>query len=188
MGGPLSGGWAGPDRVKAVTIVGNPIAPSRTRVLADAFSGVLAQLGASVTTVDLALVPVDGLAHGRPEPESQAALDAVLGSDLLLIVTPIYKASYTGLLKLLFDGLPHESLRGKVALPVIVGAWHGHFLVLDHALKPVLSALAATTTVKGLLVLETTIDRDARTVAPEVLDEFRPLAEEAVRLVGAVQR
>ena len=36
---------------------------------------------------------------------------------------------------------------------MIVGAWHGHFLVLDHALKPVLSALGATTTVRGLLVI-----------------------------------
>jgi FMN reductase len=174
--------------VKAVTLVGNPITPSRTRVLADAMSGVLGELGASVSTIDLALLPVDGLAHGRPEPEAQAALDAVLASELLLIVTPIYKATFTGLLKLVFDALPHESLRGKVAIPVIVGAWQGHFLVIDHGVKPVLSALGAIATVKGQLVLETTIDREAKTVAPEVLDEFRPLAEEALRLVRAVQR
>jgi FMN reductase len=173
--------------VRAVTIVGNPLAPSRTRILADQLSGILAEHGAKVETVDLAHLPVDGLAHGRPEPDAQAALDLVLAADLLLIVTPIYKASYTGLLKLVFDGLSHESLRGKVAIPVIVGAWHGHFLVLDHALKPVLSALGATTTVRGQLVIETAIDKEAGTVAAEVLDEFRPLAQEAVRLLQALR-
>lgn len=167
--------------------MGNPLTPSRTRVAADHFSDILAELGGDVTTIDLALIPVDGLAHGRPEVEAEEALDVMKAADLIMAVTPIYKASYTGLLKLVFDGFQHEALAGKVAIPIMLGAWPGHFLALDHALKPVFSALGARPT-KGLLVMEKTVDKEANSVAPEVLEEFRGIAHEAVLMVGALAK
>lgn len=170
--------------MRVLTIVGNPATPSRTRVTADRLSEVLAEMGGEVTTVDLAMVAVDGLAHGRLEAEAQEALDAMKAADLLLVVTPIFKGSYTGLLKLLFDVLPHEALARKVAIPVMLGAWPGHFLALDHALKPLFSALGATST-KGLLVMETTANKEAQTLDPDVIEKFRPIAQEAVLLVDA---
>jgi FMN reductase len=154
-------------------------------VAADRFSDVLSELGGEVTTVDLALIPVDGLAHGSPEPDAQQGLDAVLAADLLLVVTPIYKATYTGLLKLLFDALSNEALRGKVAIPVMLGAWPGHLLALEHALKPLLAVLGATPA-RGLFVSERTVDKEAGSVDSEVIAEFRSVANEAVRLVRAL--
>jgi FMN reductase len=162
------------------------LTPSRTRLAADFFSAILADLGGEVTTVDLATISVDGLAHGRPEEDAQAALGAVLDAEIVLVVTPVYKASYTGLLKILLDCLPDQALRDKVVMSVIVGAWPGHFLVLEHALRPVLAALGATTPSRGLLVIDKQIDRTAGTVAPEVLDDFRAIAIEAVRLRNAI--
>lgn len=175
------------DPFRATTVVGNPLSPSRTRVAADHFSAVLGELGADVTTVDLATVPVDGLAHGRPEPVAEAALDALRDADLVLAVTPIYKGTYTGLLKILFDGLAGEALSGKVAVPVVVGAWPGHLLAIEHALKPLFGALGATCPAGGLLVIDKSIDRDAGTVDGGVLADFRRLAEQAVRLLGGLR-
>jgi FMN reductase len=154
-------------------------------VTADRLSEVLSELGAEVATVDLALIPVDGLAHGRPEAEAQRGLDAVLAADLLLVVTPIYKATYTGLLKLLFDAFQGEALRGKVAIPVMLGAWPGHLLALEHALKPLFAALGAVPA-RGLFVAERTVDKETGTVEPKVIDEFRPVANEALRLISAL--
>ncbi|MEW6470701.1 MAG: NAD(P)H-dependent oxidoreductase [Actinomycetota bacterium] len=85
--------------MRIVTIVGNPRTPSRTRLAADRFTAILEEVGGRATMVDLALIPVGGLAHGAPEAEAREALDDVLAADLVLIVTPVYKASYTGLLK-----------------------------------------------------------------------------------------
>jgi FMN reductase len=168
--------------VRVTTIVGNPASPSRTGVTAERFSEVLSELGGQVTTVDLALIPVNGLAHGRPEPEAQRALDAVSAGDLLLVVTPIFKATYTGLLKVLFDGFQGDALRGKVAIPVMLGAWPGHLLALEHALKPVLAALGATPT-EGVFVAEQSVDKEKRTVADDAVERFSPVAELAMRMV-----
>ena len=171
--------------MRIAAIVGNPLSPSRTRVVADSFGQVLSELGGEVATIDLALIPVDGLAHGRPEAEAQQGLDTILAADLLLVVTPIYKASYTGLLKLVFDGFQNEALQGKVAIPVMLGAWPGHLLAIEHSLKPVLAVLGAVPT-RGVFVAEHKVDKEAGSVDAGVIDGFRSVAQEAVRMARAL--
>ena len=169
--------------VKAVMLVGNPIANSRTRVAADCFTSMLEELGATVTTIDLALMSVEGLAHGQPDDEARAAVDLVLGCDLLVVVTPIYKATYTGILKLLFDALRPEALTGKVAIPVILGAGPGHVLVIEHALKPLFAELGAVSPARGLFVIDKLIDKESRAVDDSVKDGFLRVVHEATHLI-----
>lgn len=64
-------------------------------------------------------------------------------ADAIVIATPIYKASYTGLLKAFLDLLPQDGLAGKLVLPLATGGGHAHTLALDYALRPVLHALGA---------------------------------------------
>ncbi len=71
------------------------------------------------------------------------AVAAVAQADMVVIGTPIYKAAYSGLLKLFLDLLPPDALRGKTVLPLATGGSPAHLLALDYALKPVLSALGA---------------------------------------------
>jgi len=71
------------------------------------------------------------------------ALRAVADADAIVIATPIYKASYTGLLKAFLDLLPQDGLAGKLVLPLATGGGHAHTLALDYALRPVLHALGA---------------------------------------------
>src|SRR5881394_1109883 len=52
----------------------------------------------------------------------------------VLIATPIYKAAYSGLLKLFLDGLPLDALRGKPVLALATGGSPGHLLAIDYAL------------------------------------------------------
>ncbi|MFM9370009.1 CE1759 family FMN reductase [Streptomyces sp. Da 82-17] len=125
--------------------------PSSTRLLAD-------RLTASVQAqaeqpVEVRVVEVRELAteiarnftSGFPGKALADALDAVASADGLIVVTPVFSASYSGLFKSFFDLLDKDSISGK---PVLLGATGGsarHSLVLEHAMRPLFSYLRALT-------------------------------------------
>jgi FMN reductase len=78
------------------------------------------------------------------------ALAAVAEADAVIIATPVYKASYTGLLKAFLDLLPQDGLAGKLVLPLATGGSQSHMLALDYALRPVLHALDARHVLTGI--------------------------------------
>jgi FMN reductase len=67
----------------------------------------------------------------------------VADADAVVIATPVYKASFSGLLKVFLDLLPQDGLAGKLVLPLATGGSQSHMLALDYALRPVLHALDA---------------------------------------------
>jgi hypothetical protein len=96
-----------------VTLVGNPKSGSRTLSAASTLADGLAERfdGARRTIIDLADIADGLLAPWRlSEAAAQAAADVKV-ADLLVIATPTYKASFTGLLKLFLDVLPAGSPR-----------------------------------------------------------------------------
>lgn len=134
--------------------------PSSTRLLADrlavAVSGRLAAAGAgevSVETVslrELAHPLADHLLTGFPTGALAEAIDHVARADALIVVSPVFSASYSGLFKTFFDVLEPDLIRG---VPVLLAATAGtarHSLVLEHALRPLLSYLGAVTAPTGV--------------------------------------
>ena len=77
------------------------------------------------------------------DPAIRRAREQVAAARLVVVATPIYKASYSGLLKTFLDLLPQDALRGKTVLVLGTGGSAAHLLALDYALKPVLAALGA---------------------------------------------
>lgn len=77
-------------------------------------------------------LPPASLLQAQTDGIAQAAADVVI------VATPIYKAAYSGLLKVFLDLLPPDALRGKTVLPLAMGGSLAHLLALDYALKPVL--------------------------------------------------
>ena len=64
-------------------------------------------------------------------------------TDGLVVVTPVFKASYTGLFKMFFDVLDTDALNG---MPTIIAATAGtarHSLVTEYALRPLLAYMRA---------------------------------------------
>ena len=57
-------------------------------------------------------------------------------ADLLVVGSPTYKGSYTGLLKHFFDLLDPTSLRGKPVILTATGGGERHSLVVEHQLRP----------------------------------------------------
>lgn len=78
-------------------------------------------------------------------------------ADGIVIGTPIYKAAYSGLLKLLLDLLPQDAFAGKTVLPIATGGSLAHVLAVDYALRPVLSSMGAVHVVPGWFVLDSDI-------------------------------
>ncbi|MFE7974619.1 FMN reductase [Streptomyces shenzhenensis] len=133
--------------MKLVVVSAGLSVPSSTRLLADR----LAAATARHTPVDVQVVEVRELAveiahhltNGFPGRALSAALDAVTGADGLIVVTPVFTASYSGLFKSFFDLIDPEALTGKPVLIAATGGTARHSLVLEHALRPLFAYLRA---------------------------------------------
>jgi FMN reductase len=79
---------------------------------------------------------------------------AIEQADGIIIATPIFKASYSGLLKIFLDLLPQYALAGKAILPIATGGSMAHLLALDYGLRPVLQSMGARHIVQSLFVPE----------------------------------
>ena len=140
---------------KLVVISAGLSVPSSTKLLAErlAAATVEALEDVEVTHVelrDLAHQVTDQLLTGFPGAELATAQDAVRAADGLIVVTPVFSASYSGLFKSFFDVLETGALDGK---PVLVAATAGtarHSLVLEHALRPLFAYLHAVVVPTGV--------------------------------------
>lgn len=137
------------DALRAVVVSGSPSPESRSKRLLDHAAERLEDEGVATTRLDLARLPADGLLGRETPPVLQAALAAVARADIVVVGTPVYRASYSGLLKVFFDLLPRGALEGKVGVLVATGGVAGHQMVLDHGLRPLLASLGAITVPTG---------------------------------------
>lgn len=161
-----------------VILVGNPRPGSRTHAVALRVGEVLRAAIPGLDeprVIDLAEhVAISFTAEparpGRPAPD---ALDAVRTADLLLVATPSYKGTFTGLLKVFLDQFGHNALASVVAVPVAVAGAPAHVTATEDSTATLLRELGATVP-DSLGVLESTIadsdviERDAAALAPLV--------------------
>ncbi len=134
--------------------------PSSTRLLGDRLaSAAAASAGADPAGVrvvelrDLAVQIAHTFTNGFPGPALSEAFDAVTGADGLIVVTPVFSASYSGLFKSFFDALSSTDPEALTGTPVLIAATGGsarHSLVLDHALRPLFSYLRAVVVPTGV--------------------------------------
>jgi FMN reductase len=145
----------------SAVVIGNPRAGSRTRRIAVAAAwavGAAAGLPGEPAVIDLAeLAPV--LLAPEPAAEVAAAVRTALAADVLIVASPTYKGTYTGLLKVFLDQFATGSLTGTVALPLLVMGLPQHALAVELHLRPLLVELGATVPTPGLAVLESDLDR-----------------------------
>jgi FMN reductase len=94
------------------------------------------------------------LAPWRLSPAGSAAAQAAQSSALLILATPTYKASYTGLLKLFLDVFPAGSLSNTVVVPLVTSGGEAHRYLADIHLRPVLSELGAVVPAPSVLLTE----------------------------------
>jgi FMN reductase len=136
-----------------VTVVaGNPKPASRTleaaRHVAESLTGRAPDSEVDVVTLGPSLL-------GWGDDTVKAAVELVAGSDLVIVASPTYKASYTGVLKCFLDQFAGATgLAGVTVVPLMLGAGPTHALAPELLLKPILVELGATAPTQGLYLNE----------------------------------
>ena len=143
--GPLSS-----NRFSVVGVSGSPSASSKSRRLLEDVLAALGESGAATTLVDLAALPAEALLGRRVSADVQQALASVAAADVVAVSTPVYRATYSGLLKVFCDLLAPGALAGKIAIPVATGGGPAHALCIDHGLRPLLASVGAVVIAAGI--------------------------------------
>src|ERR1700760_1905713 len=105
-----------------LVLAGSPSTNSRTAALSDHIAARLRDDGHSVRAVRVRDLPPAALLAADPsDPLIADTVSALLAADGVVVASPVYKASYSGVLKTLLDLLPQFALAGKVVLPVLTG-------------------------------------------------------------------
>ncbi|MCA1441415.1 FMN reductase [Ensifer sp. IC4062] len=179
-----------PDK-RVVGISGNITRPSKTRTFVDHIVHRLAvSVGASAQTFDIedfgASLPkarrLDDLA-----PEARYIVNQAITADVLVVGSPTFKGSYTGLFKHCFDLFDPLSLRGKPVVLAATGGGERHSLIVEHQLRPLFGFFEA-------LAMPTAIyasDRDfadGALISEAIHARVGQAVDEATRVLGHSDR
>ena len=144
-------------------IAGSPSERSRSAALLDVVGQRLAARGARIDRLLIRDLSPQALVLADVGHRSiQQAIDQVARASTIVLSTPVYKAAYSGVLKVFLDLLPQTALKGKAVLPLATGGSPHHMLALDYALRPVLQSLSARHILPGVYATDSQV-----TVMPE---------------------
>jgi len=180
--------------LRILGISGNVRTPSRTASLVDTIlASIESRFGVETRKIDLvdaAPILFRALRSDQLDEAGKELVHAVETADVLVVGSPVYRASYSGALKHLFDLVHFESLIGKPVILAATGGTPMHGLVTEHQLRPLFGFFKALTLPTAVYALES--DFDAYTVRnPEIskridaavreLDAIFPAASELVQ-------
>jgi len=163
--------------VTLTAIVGNPKPRSRTLHAAELVAAALTGSAPDVT-VDLAELGAE-LLDWSSAPVT-AAKSAVKSSEVVVVATPTYKGSYSGLLKLFLDRFGAGELVGLTAVPVMLGGDPRHSLAVEAFLKPVLAEIGASCPTRGLFLVDAIYDD------PGVIESWAKVARQQISFAEGV--
>jgi FMN reductase len=174
-------------KLKVVAVAGGLQKPSRTHALVSA----IVQEVAALQPVDVEIIDLSDIAGSlgatvrRSDlPASvEGRLRAIETADLLIVGTPVYRGSFTGIFKHLFDFVDHMAL---IDLPVLLAASGGsqrHALVIDHSLRPLFSFFQAMTLPVGVYATDAEF-KDYRVADPLLVERIQLAARRAAPLLS----
>jgi FMN reductase len=159
--------------MSVLLIAGSPSERSRSAALLDRVGRLLAAgRGTLIDRLSVRDLPPQALMQADfGHPAVQDATRRVAEAQAIVVATPVYKAAYSGVLKLLLDLLPQTAFKGKVVLPLATGGSPHHMLALDYALRPVLQSLAARHILPGVYATDAQValtPEDAYVIHPDI--------------------
>ncbi|GIO37966.1 NADPH-dependent FMN reductase [Paenibacillus antibioticophila] len=178
---------------KVTVINGTPTPGSRLTAIIALAEELLAKEGIEVNHVNVGELPPEDLIHTKFESEAIVKANALVAeADAVIIASPVYKASYTGVLKTFLDLVPQKGLAGKIILPLFIGGSLAHLLTIDYALKPVLSALGARHILGGVYTVDSQVARTeqggfdiAEELQARLQDNIQELLQETKRRIAS---
>ena len=153
--------------MRTVAVVGNPKPRSRTyesaQIVAERLTGSAPDDTLDVTDLGARLLDWS-------DQDVAAAMDVVRAADLVVVASPTYKATYTGLLKLFLDRFGADELTSTLGVALMLGGHWKHALAAELTLKPVLVEIGLSVPFRGLFLL------DSQHAASETLDRWVELS------------
>lgn len=166
--------------MSVLLIAGSPSERSRSAALLDAVRQRLEGHGAGVERLHIRDIAPQALLLADVAHRSvTAAVDQVARARAIVVATPVYKAAYSGVLKVFLDLLPQTALKGKTVLPLATGGSPHYMLALDYALRPVLQSLAAHHILPGVYATDPQVSLTPEG-AYQVHDELGQRLDDAV--------
>jgi FMN reductase len=130
-----------------VVFSGNITRPSKTRrFVAHIVDEIAVRNSLQGVTYDVAdLGPSFPMAQSAHDLDDGARriMNEVIGANALVVASPAYKGSYTGLFKHFFDLVDPLALRGKPVLLAATGGGDRHMLLMEHQLRPLFAFFEA---------------------------------------------
>ena len=158
--------------MSVLLIAGSPSERSRTTALLEAAGQRLECRGVRVERLRVRdLSPQALILADFGHRSISQATGQVAQAQVIVVATPVYKAAYSGVLKVFLDLLPQDALAGKTVLPLATGGSAHHMLALDYALRPVLQSLGARHILSGIFATEAQVllsPEGAYSVAPDI--------------------
>ncbi|MEU2200108.1 NAD(P)H-dependent oxidoreductase [Isoptericola sp. NPDC019482] len=172
-----------PATPSVVVVSGNPREGSRTLAAAQAAGRRVAELlgAADITTIELGTFAGEILT--ATHPAADAAKERLARATVAVVATPVYKASYTGLLKAFLDLYGPDGLAGVVVVPVVVSGNPAHALAGEAHLRPVLVELGAVVPTRTLSLTEAQLPQLGEALDPWFARWATPLRRAAGVLV-----
>jgi len=142
-----------------VILSGSPSVISRSESVLKYIGLLITKEGFSVTHISIRDLPKDVLFNGEFNSPAVRDITALIQEAKGVIVgSPVYKASYSGVLKTLLDVLPQDVLEDTPVLPLMTGGSPSHLLAMEYALKLLLASLKGLN-LKGVYLEDYQIDK-----------------------------
>lgn len=171
-----------------VGLSGNITRPSKTKAFVDHIAALAGErIGAAAITFDLEdLGPSLATARRISDLDAGARqrVTALLDARVVVVASPTYKGSYTGLFKHLIDLFDPGSLRGKPVILAATGGGDRHSLIVEHQLRPLFGFFEALTIPTGIYAADRDFT-DGKLASETIEARVRQAVEEAGRLTGA---
>ncbi|SDR74725.1 FMN reductase [Agrococcus carbonis] len=169
--------------LRIVAVSGSLHRPSSTTALVAALAGAVSRrVDADVDVIELAEVGphLGGVLERTALPApARAAIEAIESADVLVVGSPVYRASFTGLFKHLFDFVDQRALVDVPVLLAATGGSHRHALTIEHQLRPLFAFFQALTLPVGVYAASADFEA-GRVRCPEVLERIEAAADRAL--------
>lgn len=152
--------------LRVVAVSGSLHAPSKTTALVRAIAEAVERefegsYDVNVHVIELSEVGrafAGALTREELSPLAEAELVRIEEADLLIVASPVYRASFTGLFKHLFDFVGQYALRGKPVLLAATGGSDKHALIIEHQERPLFAFFQALTLPVGVFASNADFD------------------------------
>lgn len=146
---------------KVTLIVGANSMSSRLNGLVEYTQKVLFDYKIQTQVIQVNMLPHQALLTADVMDSTlQSYNEQIAASEGVLVFTPIFKGSYSGILKTYLDVLPQKALANKVVYALGLGGSQHHLLALQYALEPVLKELGTEELLQSTYVVQEQVTKD----------------------------